>query len=209
MLKKLLANVLICGSIMLSTPSFAADLSNPYTVIEQPANHLFPHLKEKQSEIKANPDKVKDLIKQDLMPFVDIKYAAFKVLGSSISETNETQRSRFVKAFETYIIDTYASAVAKYNDQTIEIDKKVQQDEKNAIVNVTVNTADKQKYNVLFKLRKNNKTSEWKVYDMVAEGISLLSSKQAEFSSLITKHGIDEVCRKLENHELKVENQEK
>jgi ABC-type transporter MlaC component len=44
---------------------------------------------------------------------------------------------------------------------------------------------------------------------MVAEGISLLSSKQAEFSSLITKHGIDEVCRKLENHELKVENQEK
>ena len=209
MLKKLLATVFLCSAFAVSAPSFAVDLSNPYSVIEQSANQLFPHLKEMKTEIQNNPNKVKDLIKQDLMPYVDIKYASFKDLGPSISDTNEQQRARFVKAFETYIIDTYASAVGKYNEQTIEIDKKVQQEEKNAIVTVLVKTADQQKYTVLFKLRKNNKTGEWKVYDLVAEGISLLSSKQAEFSNLISKYGIDEVCSQLENHELKVDNKAK
>lgn len=206
MFKKLFATALLCTACALGSSVYAADLTDPYVVIEQSANQLFPHLKEYQDEIKTNPNKVKDLIRSDLMPYVDIKYASFKVLGPSIANTNEEQRARFVKAFETYIIDTYTSAVSKYNEQTISIDKNVQKDDKNAIVNVTVITKDQQKYNVLFKLRKNNKTNEWKVYDLVAEGISLLSSKQAEFSNLISKYGIDEVCRQLENHEVKLEN---
>lgn len=202
-MKKLITSLVFTAIFAFGTNVYAVDLTNPYSVIEESANNLFPHIKEHKDELSANPDKVKDLIKSDLMPYVDIKYAAFKVMGPSIRDTNEDQRARFVKAFETYIIDTYASAVNKFNDQTIEIDKKVQGDDKNAIVNVTVTDAQKQQYNIMFKLRKNGKTGEWKVYDLVAEGISLLSSKQAEFSNLIAKNGIDEVCRQLENHEIK------
>ena len=49
-------------------------------------------------------------------------------------------------------------------------------------------------------MRQNQKTNTWKAYDMVAEGISLLSAKQSELSSLIRQHGIDYVSNMLEEH---------
>ena len=48
-----------------------------------------------------------------------------------------------------------------------------------------------------FKLRKNKKTGEWKVFDVIAEGISMLDTKRSEFSALIQKKGIDEVIKLL------------
>ena len=48
-----------------------------------------------------------------------------------------------------------------------------------------------------FKLRKNKNTLEWKAFDMVVEGISLLSSKQAELSNRIAKEGIETVTLEL------------
>jgi phospholipid transport system substrate-binding protein len=53
--------------------------------------------------------------------------------------------------------------------------------------------------NLSFKLRKNRKTDDWKAYDMVAEGISLLSSKQSEFQSILRNDGIQKVIDLMNN----------
>ena len=42
-------------------------------------------------------------------------------------------------------------------------------------------------------MRKSKTTDEWKAYDMVAEGISLLSSKQSEFEGILRQDGIQAV----------------
>jgi phospholipid transport system substrate-binding protein len=56
-----------------------------------------------------------------------------------------------------------------------------------------------------FKVRNNKKTNEWKAFDMVAEGVSLLDSKQAELGSIIRQKGIEAVIDMLkEKSELKI-----
>ena len=50
---------------------------------------------------------------------------------------------------------------------------------------------------VIFKMRKNKQTGEWKAFDMIVEGISLLSSKEAELSNKIAKQGIEQVSIEL------------
>jgi phospholipid transport system substrate-binding protein len=52
---------------------------------------------------------------------------------------------------------------------------------------------------ISFKLRKNKKTQQWKTYDLVAEGISLLSSKRNEFASMIRQQGIQAVIDVMKN----------
>jgi phospholipid transport system substrate-binding protein len=37
----------------------------------------------------------------------------------------------------------------------------------------------------------NKKTEEWKIFDLVAEGISFLDSKRAEFNKLLISKGIE------------------
>jgi len=46
---------------------------------------------------------------------------------------------------------------------------------------------------IAFKVRRDSKTNEWKAYDMVAEGISMLNSKRSEFESILRTDGIDAV----------------
>ena len=70
-------------------------------------------------------------------------------------------------------------------------------------VNVSVKEAGKPDIFLEFKLRKNNKTGEWKAFDMVAEGISLLSAKQSELGGLIRQNGIDAVIAQLREHNAK------
>ncbi len=195
MLRKILS--LFTGIMFCLAANVAFAAGSAYDLINDVANSLFPKLAKIDS---SNQDELKKIVINELMPYVDIKYAAFKVMGANLRSTDENQRKRFVKAFETYIIDTYSSALGKYEHQTINIDPKTLGDTKSTIVNVSVKTKSEELYQVAFKLRQNQKTKEWKVYDMVAEGISLLSSKQAEFNDLIAKHGIDKVCEMLEKH---------
>ena len=49
-----------------------------------------------------------------------------------------------------------------------------------------------------FKLRRDKKTGEWKAFDLIAEGISLLDSKQSEWSTKIRQDGILSVAKELE-----------
>ncbi len=51
--------------------------------------------------------------------------------------------------------------------------------------------------NVVFKMRQNKKTGQWKAFDMVVEGISLLSSKKAELGKRIAKQGGEQVSIEL------------
>ncbi|MEF1212622.1 ABC transporter substrate-binding protein, partial [Vibrio alginolyticus] len=44
----------------------------------------------------------------------------------------------------------------------------------------------------------DNQSGEWEAFDMIAEGISLLSSKQSEWNSKIRQEGILSVAKDLE-----------
>ena len=51
---------------------------------------------------------------------------------------------------------------------------------------------------VAFKVRKDRKSNQWAAYDMVAEGISLLSSKRSEFESILRQDGIEKVIELMQ-----------
>ncbi|HAH01969.1 MAG TPA: toluene tolerance protein, partial [Vibrio sp.] len=68
------------------------------------------------------------------------------------------------------------------------------------ITSIKVSIIDTPRPNIKleFKLRKDKKSGEWKAFDMVAEGISLLSSKQSEWNTKIRQEGILQVADELE-----------
>ena len=198
--KALMAVVFFCFSVN-SFASAEVNSEDPYELIKTLADNTF-------SAIRANKDKLGDtsvsrrIIRTELLPYIDNKYAALKVINQNLKQTNEEQRNRFVSAFTDYIIATYADALKKYTTQTAEVQKpnKVDTDDGFTSVKVFVKEAGAPDIEVIFKLRKNKKTGQWKIYDMVAEGISLLSAKQSELSGLIRDKGIDAVSRQLNEH---------
>jgi len=182
----------------------AAYPADPYSLVNEAASKTFARLQKDQPQIKQDPTYLRQIIRDELMPYVDNKFASYKVIGSNIKNTTPEQRERFVLAFTDYIVATYADALAKYDNQTIKVEQaKPVADEKIVSVNVTVQSPGKPDVSVVFKLRQNNKTGEWKAFDMVAENVSLLASKQSELGGMIRDKGIDAVSSMLEEHNKK------
>ena len=203
MLKKMLSVCSLLLTLVMGCQA-AAYPADPYALVTEAANKTFGRLNKDQARIRAEPDYLRQVILEELMPYVDNKFASFKVIGSNIKETTPEQRDRFTAAFTDYIIATYADALAKYDNQTIKVEPaKPLNGDKIVSVNVAVTTPGKPDISVVFKLRQNSKTGEWKAFDMVAENVSLLASKQSELGGMIRDKGIDAVSQMLEEHNKK------
>ncbi len=195
--------LLIVGFFVFTFPfqfSAAAE-NNPYEMANTVAGQTF-------SEIKANKDKLADkaflnsLIDTKLMPYVDVKYAAYKVMGTNLKKTTPKEREEFTEAFGAYLKRAIADAIGKYTDQELELSpvKKVADNENIVSVKFLIKQAGKQDIAMVLKARKNGKTGEWKVFDLVAENISILDAKQAEISPIIHDKGIKAAISALEKN---------
>jgi len=182
---------------IVSINSLATEVS-PYKVINTVGDNLFTRIAENQQEINKFPGLMRDIVDEELMPFIDFKYAAYRILGKHLRKTTKEQRAKFVTSMRSYLVRTYANALSQYkNQQVIFEQERGLKGKKIVSVNTKIIDVNRPDIDIAFKMRQNKKTKQWKAYDMVVEGISLLSSKQAELSQRITKQGVERVSLEL------------
>ncbi|MEW6981679.1 phospholipid-binding protein MlaC [Colwelliaceae bacterium 6471] len=180
-----------------SWTSTASEMS-PYQVLENTGQKLFNRIAANQQELEKFPALMRQIVDEELMPSVDYKYAAYRILGKHLRTTSKEQRDKFVESMRYYLVRTYANALKQYKDQKVIFEpEKSTQDKKIVSVNTQILDPNRPTINIAFKMRQNKKTKQWKAYDMVVEGISLLSSKQAELSRRISQQGLEQVTLEL------------
>lgn len=190
-LKKVLMTTFLAFSALLSNVALAS--TNPYALMQQTADKLFGDIKANQSKIKADPNYLRTIVRNDLMPHVHVKYAGQLVLGKSLSSASDAQKEAFFTAFGQFVEQSYAQVLTQYSDQKISIENEKPLGDKN-IVSIRVNvlqSSNAQPIKLDFKWRKNSRTGEWQAYDMAAEGISMITTKQNEWSGILRQKGID------------------
>ncbi|WP_260261557.1 MlaC/ttg2D family ABC transporter substrate-binding protein [Vibrio intestinalis] len=199
MLKKL---VLTFVALLLPMVGNAQDVdrTQPYQMMTQVAEVAFERLKAEQDLVKQDPNHLKVIVEQELMPYVNDKYAALKLLGPNLKGAKKADVAEFITAFRAYLVSSYAQVLTQYTDQQIKFGPEPKLDPKKTITGIKVEIIDSPRPNIQieFKLRKDKKTGEWKAFDMIAEGISLLSSKQSEWNTKLRQEGILSVAKELE-----------
>jgi phospholipid transport system substrate-binding protein len=186
--------------VLILTGSFntLAEEQSPHQVISSVGDKLFTRLSEQQTQGEAKPEVVKQIVQQELMPFVDHRYAAFKVLGAHIKKTNKDEREQFADAMEGYLVDMYVSALSQYKNQKVVFEPEG--DEvlgKIASVRAMITESGAPDIVVDFKLRKDKTTQQWKAFDMVVEGISMISTKQTEIAARIRSSSLATVTAEI------------
>ncbi|WKE66056.1 ABC transporter substrate-binding protein [Gallaecimonas kandeliae] len=204
MIKRMMTAALLMVGMMGSAlaQTTAIDRSDPFNMVEKAANLAFERFKAEQPQIQKDPNVIKEIVREELLPYVDYRYASLKVIGRNLPKTTSDQRDRFIAVFKNYLVTTYAQAFTQYHDQQVIFERSPMDEghqQKIASVKARIIEEGRPEINLIFKARLNSKTGSWGVYDMVAEGISLLSSKQAELEGLIRQKGIDEVTQMLKD----------
>lgn len=190
-IKKVIVTGFVAVVMLFSAQAFAE--TSPYVLTQQAADKLFGDIKANQGKIKANPEYLRTIVRNDLMPHVHVKYAGQLVLGKNLSSATDAQREAFFTAFGQFVEQSYAQVLTQYTDQQVQVENEKPTDGK-TIVSIRVNLIQSngaQPVKLDFKWRKNSKSGEWQAYDMAAEGVSMVATKQNEWSGVLRQKGID------------------
>lgn len=178
------------------TPTY----DDPYKMMEVLADNTFSRIARDQGKIIANPEVLRDIVNEELVPYIDSRYAALRVIGNSadLRQTPRDDLLAFVDAFQNYMVATYAGVFTQYTDQKVMIEPgRINDNQKIISIKTRVIDPGKPDINIEFKLRRGRDAGNWLVFDMVAEGISLLDSKRAELGNLIRQQGLNSVTALL------------
>lgn len=174
----------------------SADVA-PDALVKQTADDVLATLKTDKEAQAGNQKKIFAIAEEKILPNFDFDRVCRMVLGKNWKVATPEQQSTFQKEFRSLLLRTYASALGKYRDQTIEY--KPMRSEAGAH-DVTVKTQivqpGGQPIAVDYSLTKTD-AGAWKVYDIVIEGVSLVTNYRSQFSNEIRQNGLDSLNKKL------------
>ncbi|WP_417439098.1 MlaC/ttg2D family ABC transporter substrate-binding protein [Idiomarina sp.] len=197
--------IMAVAATLVLVASASADLirnDDPQELLKAVAEKTFDRIASDRDKIDADPNYLKEIVKDEMMPYVDNMYASKKVLGRYLRDTTKEQRERFYRAFYDYLVATYARAFTQYDEDkhsvSFEPSADLADDARSAVVRTRVKEEGRPEIRLDFRIRYDSDEEIWKAYDLVVEGVSLLNSKQSEISSVIRANGIDKTIELIE-----------
>lgn len=154
-------------------------------------------LKELRKADKATPENIKSLIKIKLMPSIAMEISTELALKEHWSKLSNKQKQLFQQYITQSLMKDYAGILGSYeklDSVSISVDPKVKRKDNKAIVTLFVNLNDDPKpIKITLKMIRSN---QWRVYDVVFSGVSLVKNYAAQFNSHIRRKGIDSLVAK-------------
>ena len=125
----------------------------------------------------------------------DFETMAKLVLKRDWRRLSEPQRAEFVPAFRTYLATSYGSRITRYNQEAIEMAGERVEPRGDVTVLTKIQGGEADGVQIDYRLR--HRGGQWRIIDVVIEGISLVSNLRAQFSPVIVEFGPGELVERL------------
>jgi phospholipid transport system substrate-binding protein len=149
---------------------------------------------DKELKKPSNEKKRRLELKTAIGRIFDYGEMAKRSLATHWKKRSPAERQEFVKLFETLLENSYASKIESYDREKIVYDKETDEGGY-AEVKSRVITPKRDEYSLEYRLI--NEGGRWMVYDVVIEGVSLVSNYRTQFNKIITGQGYEALVKKL------------
>lgn len=173
------------------------------SMLKQSADNILVVLKQNQGKLKSNPEIIYQAVRQNFLPNVDVAGMSRSVLGRAAwNQATPAQRKQFAHEFTRLVIRTYASPLAEYSGETIRfLPSRAEAKGRFTRVNSVILRSNGQRIPLSYSLVR--KGSQWKVYDLSVEGVSLLQSFRSQFAQALQGSNIAGLILKLQEQNSK------
>lgn len=182
--------VVVALGLAFASGAFAQD--TPEQIVRKTTDEIIALLKVNKDAYAKDTRKLYAMVDEKVLPVFDFERMSQWVLGRHWRTATPEQRERFVKEFRDLLVRTYATALLNYTgEQKVNI---LPTQNKPGSETVTVRTEIQQgggapsiPIHYAFYLKK----PEWKVYDVVIDGVSLVTNYRSTYSAKIKEQGLD------------------
>jgi phospholipid transport system substrate-binding protein len=179
-------------------PAFAFAQETPDALVKRTADEILAIIKTDKDLQNGNSAKVVALAEQKVLPHFDFERMTRLAVGRNWAKASDAQKDALVKEFRTLLVRTYSSSLSQYRNQTIEVKPtKLGAADKEATVRTAVIQQGGPPIPIDYSMEKAD--SGWKVYDVIIDGASLVTTYRGTFNDQIQKGGIDGLVKTLQD----------
>jgi len=185
----------LLGLLPLSKAMAASDIAAPQIPIETASNKLKKQLQD-DSFIK-DFGKVNIFVEKVVDPFVDFNRVSALVLGKIWKKATKDEKRRFKHEFHTLLVRTYSRAFFEFKDWSVRyLPLRLKANAKKTIVKTEILQPGIQPLAINYRMVLTK--GQWKAYDIVIEGVSLVTNYRTSIKNELKKNGsLDAVIKKL------------
>ncbi len=176
----------ILGLITPLSSVSAESLQPPQLAIQHASDQLQTRLQDKS--FTQDFAKITEFVQQVIYPHTDFDRISALVLGKLWKSATLDERERFKKEFQTLLVRTYSRAFVEFKEWTVRfLPLEMEADAAKVIVKTQVLQPGIQPIAVDYRMALTD--GEWKAYDILIEGVSLVTNYRSTFSSEVQTKG--------------------
>ncbi|MEP7155841.1 MAG: ABC transporter substrate-binding protein [Betaproteobacteria bacterium] len=199
MFKKFISLVAVVSAF--STLSVSAQEA-PDELVRRSTNDILAAIKADKDLQTGNQAKIEKLAEEKILPNFDFPRMTQLAVGRNWRDANDAQKKSLTDEFRTLLVRTYSTSLSQYRNQTIEVKPlKTAAADKEVVVKTQVIQPGGQPIPIDYSLEKTGNT--WKVFDVLIDGVSLVTNYRSSFNSEIQKSGIDGLIKSLADRNAK------
>lgn len=180
----LLSVLLLFSSLLQAAPA-------PLDQVRSTVDAVLMVLKDDAKDVAAKKDEIRALLGQRF----DFRAMSQRTLARNWKKASPEEQGRFVELYSHLLEDTYLVMVESYTDETVAYKDASIKKDKYAEVRTAIVMDDKEIPVVYKTLLRDD---QWYIYDVVIEGVSLISNYRSSYGAIAKKEGVAGLIGKLE-----------
>ena len=190
-MRRVLPGLLI---FMLLISPLQAEAGLPLDTVEKHVNSVLNILRDPAMQGEANKEAKEQKIESIANQMFDYVALSKLTLGRSWKQFSREQQKEFVSLYQSILKNAYMDKILSYTDEKVTFDKELMLSDNKAEVQTKIITKSTE---IPIFYRVYLKDGEWRVYDVIIEGISLIKNYRTQFREILANNPPEEVLKIL------------
>lgn len=197
---KLIKFLALFSAIIFFGLNLAFAVISPKDQIKITVDNVINILKDPKYKGTDKVQKRRAALRAEIGKIFDFEEMSKRSLGVYWRERTPQEQKEFVELYRDLLERSYSGKIESYTDEKIVyLDEKIENN-KFAEVKTRIITSDKKEIPIDYRLYFSGK--DWKVYDVVIEGVSLVSNYRSQFNKIIRNQSYQELVKRMKSKQI-------
>lgn len=185
MRKLLMFGIVWVGVIVVSQPIALADKEGARAFVRSVSDRTIKLLKDTSIPTEEKEKMLNELF----LKHIDSKWIARFVAGRYWRQATQKQQNEYVDAYRKFLLSTYVPRFRSFTDQEFKLIDITDQGDNEYLVETEIISNGEPPVRVNYKVRETNE--DYLIFDIIAEGVSLITTQRSEFGSILSRKDMD------------------
>ena len=188
MLKNML--MLLTLGTVLAFPGYASAEISPVQTVHDSVDAILALLRNDT----LDQDERRTKIRAHINTRFDFNAMSQRTLATNWKKATDAEKQRFTELFAELIQNSYVSKIESYTNETVKYPVEKQKGRKAEVETLIITSSDEIPVNYKVYL----KDGTWLVYDVIIEGVSLISNYRSSYQEIVKRDGFDGLLAQME-----------